>query len=658
MRSWAQKRVPPERLAYGLLAIFSLLVSLLVGWTGYAARINQNFYDLFFRQRGLRPPTDRIVILAIDDATLAEYGSLPLRRSVLARGIQLIRQGEPRLVAVDLLFAEASTPEEDRELERALAGEPEATEPSESGPNFRFQNFRSMTKAAPMVLATALTADSTRRWLDPLPQLAQRAVAVGHVHADPDSDGVSRQVLLAKQAHQQRYWAFALECFRVARGHPSQPLTETETELEVPLDRNPEGTASVPATRAGQRALLIHYAGPEGTFPRIGLAELLQNPSRSRELEGKIVLIGVTAQAAGDRLFTPFSSGVGMPGVEIHANILHTLLSENYLLPADDLDLVLAAVGVVILTAWMLAGLRGVSQAVLLAGIGLVLLGIPYGLFRLGRVWPAFSLLLPYGTTLLLCGSYQLLRVRRKLTDAEGQQQRARQQFQMVAHEIRTPLTAIQGSSELLARYALDGSKREQMLQVIREESQRLGKMVERFLDVEKLAAGQLELRRAPVELSSLLSRTAERLQPTAERKRIRLLQEGPGPKIEVEADADLLEFAISNLLSNAIKYSPAGNVVRWGLEAARGQVQIHVADSGAGLSEEQKRRIFDRFYRTEGARQSDEPGFGLGLAIAREIALHHGGDLSVENEVGSGTRFTLTIPVPNSVSVGNEDVS
>lgn len=347
-----------------------------------------------------------------------------------------------------------------------------------------------------------------------------------------------------------------------------------------------------------------------------------------------------------------------MAGVEIHANILHTLLLEDYLLPVGEVEVVLAMAAVVVATAAVVAGMRGVFQIALLAGIGLAVLAIPYGLFRMGQVWPAVSLVLPYGTTLLFCGTYQQLRVRRKLADAEFRQQRSRQQFQMVAHEMRTPLTAIQGSSELLVRYALDESKREQMLRLIREESERLGKMVERFLNVEKLAAGQLELRLATVELSALLQQVAERLQPTAERKRIRVLLGELMPKIAVEADADLLEFAVSNLLTNAIKYSPAGSCVTLELEAAPGQAQIHVADSGAGLSAEQQRRIFDPFYRTEEAQHSGESGFGLGLAIAREIALKHGGDLTVETQTGSGTRFTLTIPARSSVRIGSGSTS
>src|SRR5258705_11376981 len=102
-----------KRIPYALLALFCLIVSLLAGWSSYATRLNHNFYDLYFRQRGPRPPAQDIVIVAIDDATLARYGSLPLNRSLLARGIQAIQKGQPRLLAIDLLLPDVSTPESD-----------------------------------------------------------------------------------------------------------------------------------------------------------------------------------------------------------------------------------------------------------------------------------------------------------------------------------------------------------------------------------------------------------------------------------------------------------------------------------------------------------------------------------------------------------------
>ena len=342
-----------------LLALFCLVTSLLVGWSSYATRINHNFYDLYFRQRGPRTPAENIVIVAIDDATLARYGALPLNRSLLGRGIRAIQQARPRLVAIDLLLTDVSTPEADRDLQLALDGEPRA------------------------VLSTALEARSGGKWLLPLPGFARVAAAIGHVHADPDSDGVSRQVLLEKQAGRERYWALALECLRVLLGAPQQPITETGNALEVPGNR--QGAARLlPARAATGRALLINYAGRDGTFPQIGLAGLLDNPSLGERLRDKVVLLGVTAQGTGDRLFTPFSSGVGMPGVEIHANILHTLWTGDTLQPAGDLGVALAVLAIVAITTWGLVWFHGFGLIALLIGIGAAVLGGPYWLFLAG----------------------------------------------------------------------------------------------------------------------------------------------------------------------------------------------------------------------------------------------------------------------------------
>src|SRR5205807_4066233 len=135
----------------------------------------------------------------------------------------------------------------------------------------------------------------------------------------------------------------------------------------------------------------------------------------------------------------------------------------------------------------------------------------PYWLFLKGQIWPAFSLRLSFGVTMITCGTYQLFAARRKFSESESRRRRTQQQFQMATHEMRTPLTAIQASSELLSRYPLDEDKRKQMLDLIFDESQRLGKLVERFLSVEKLASGEMELRLAKVDLSSLLASTLQR---------------------------------------------------------------------------------------------------------------------------------------------------
>jgi signal transduction histidine kinase len=614
-----QSRVP-----YLLVALLCLLLSLVAGSTTYATRIDHYFYDQYFHQRGPQHPSGQIVIVAIDDATLARYGALPLNRSLLARAIRAIQQAHPRVIAIDILLTDASTPEADRDLEQALG----------SGRR--------------TVLSTAMDATSGDHWLAPLPQFVSAADAVGHVHADPDSDGVSRRVLLEKWIGHERYWALALECLRMKYGlnaTPPPPVTETEDSIEIPAVGK-LGPYSLPVPRTPGRPMLINYAGPEGTFHEISLVRLLDGAVSRDELIMKTVILGVTAQGTGDRLFTPFSNSVGMPGVEIHANILNTLQGTGPLLPASNLSVTLAVLVIAAATALALAWFHGAGLVAILIGIGVAVLGGPYWMFLRGQVWPAFSLLVPVGTTLLGCGTYQLLAARRGFADSESRRRRSQQQFEMATHEIRTPLAAIQASSELLNRYPLDEAKRRQMVELIYDESQRLGKLVERFLSIERLSAGEIELRRVPVNLAAVVSSTIERLQAAAARKRIVLLREDAIADAPIEGDPELLEFAISNLVTNAVKYSPAGTEVKLLLERDEERVAIHVTDQGPGMNADESRKLFDRFYRTEEAERSGIPGFGLGLAIAREIARHHGGDLSLDTRPGKGSRFTISLPV------------
>ena len=163
---------------------------------------------------------------------------------------------------------------------------------------------------------------------------------------------------------------------------------------------------------------------------------------------------------------------------------------------------------------------------------------------------------------------------------------------------------------------------------------------------VERLSAGEMELRLAPVELAPLLKRIAERIGPLAGRKGLQFREEpGEDAALTVQADAELLEFAVSNLLTNAVKYTPAGGWVRLAWQARDGAAEIVVADNGPGIALPAQKKLFDRFFRTAEAEQSTTPGFGLGLAIAREIITHHGGSIEVTSAPGEGTRFTIQLP-------------
>ncbi len=215
----------------------------------------------------------------------------------------------------------------------------------------------------------------------------------------------------------------------------------------------------------------------------------------------------------------------------------------------------------------------------------------------------------------------------------------------LVSHEMRTPLTAIQGMTELLAAYDVEPGRRREMNLAINDEVKRLTRMITGYLDITRLESGATELRLSPVRAASLLERILILLEPVAAQRKIRLVRSVPADLPPFLADADLLSRAVENLVSNAIKYSPDATAVTLSARAEDEYIAIEVADQGYGISEADIARVFDKFYRVPRVQDADVPGTGLGLALVREIAELHHGSISVRSEVNQGSTFTLRIP-------------
>ena len=154
--------------------------------------------------------------------------------------------------------------------------------------------------------------------------------------------------------------------------------------------------------------------------------------------------------------------------------------------------------------------------------------------------------------------AWQYFVIRRQLLRTESDKQRYQQAIHFVTHEMRSPLTAIQGSSELMGRYALTEEKRKQMALMINNESKRLAKMIQTFLDIERLTDGQMEIKQEPFDLREVLETSVGRVRTLAERKNIRIELDSAEHPRNMRGDRELMEYAVYNLLTNAVKYSPA----------------------------------------------------------------------------------------------------
>ena len=214
-----------------------------------------------------------------------------------------------------------------------------------------------------------------------------------------------------------------------------------------------------------------------------------------------------------------------------------------------------------------------------------------------------------------------------------------------VSHELKTPLTSIQGFSQAI----LDGVSAEpQAVQraatVINDEATRMHRLVEGLLDLARLDTGQVALQRGPTNLTAVLTSVAEKLSLRASEKQIAFrTQIDPLPSMV--ADADRLAQVFTNLLDNALKHTPAGGTVTLTAQLSGGAAVVSVTDTGSGIPAEDLPRIFERFYRIDKSRAAGR-GYGLGLAITKEIIQAHGGTITAESVVGLGAKFTVKLPL------------
>jgi signal transduction histidine kinase len=405
----------------------------------------------------------------------------------------------------------------------------------------------------------------------------------------------------------------------------------------------------VPARRVDARAIYVRRlpGGAEGStgIPRLSILRLHEDPRAAEAFRGKVVFIGVTAQsAARDRLLTPYSSERPMPGVEIHANAFETLAQGRFVTAAGNLEVaalcgllvVLAGVAFAVFTGWT----AYTMGALLLVAAS----GLPYFFFSRDIVFPLTAPALAAWLSVAGAASFQHFVARRQLKRAESEKSRYQQAVHFVTHEMRTPLTAIQGSSELMTRYNLNEDKRKQIADLIHAESRRLAHMIETFLSVERLSAGEMELKRETVLGPDVVNACVARAQPLAERKQIRL-ESDVVEHATLMGDRELLEYAFYNLLTNAIKYSPARTEVTVTGRLENGRFRLSVRDQGIGMDGKEVRDVFRKFYRTKKAVASGEAGTGIGLSIVEQIVTHHGGKVEVESAPGKGSCFTLVLP-------------
>lgn len=323
-------------------------------------RADQLIYDAQLRFWS-RPPAPEILIVAIDETSLASFGRWPWRREVHAHLLRKISAEGPRAVAFDILFAEPDLehPEGDRDLAAAIA---------ESG-----------RVVLPVTMEPPHTGGQPQEIL-PLPAMASAAAGLGHVHVELDPDGIARRLYLYEGLGEAR-WPHLAEAMRIVAG---------ESRLDAP------SMAGSPMVWRRERPVLIPFAGGPGHFPRLSYDQIIRGQYRPGVFRDRYVLIGTTATGLGDALPTPVSGfSHSMPGVEINANVLDALLQGITLAPVPQPLLLVGTLLLAGMPMLLFPYLSPRGSLLATAAMIAVTLGFSGGLLWLAHLWfPPVSALL------------------------------------------------------------------------------------------------------------------------------------------------------------------------------------------------------------------------------------------------------------------------
>jgi len=664
-----------------LVAAAAFGITLVFSHSSFFALIEWKGLDLLFALRGALPASGHIVIVAIDEPSMAEIGQQwPWPRSRHAQLIQKLRQAGARVIGFDLLFTEPSTPDEDQAFARAL------------------YDARNVVLVGVVSAINDPAFRHTTR-IDPAPMFREAALT-GNPSISIDGDGVVRRV--------------------------REPVLGTPPFAAQVLRRfmeNPAATATPQQRPLTQKALsaagLINYRGPARTFKTVSYYQALDYERMLPPglFTDKIVLVGWSLQGTpepqrltGDVFLTPFSwSAEGLfPGVEIQATIIDNLLEEQFIRELDAGPRGLALLGLaLVLSAFFLWISPAAAPFAVILWCSL-LLALAEWVFAMADLWlPVFSgimmVVLTYGGHLLV-RTLTAERERRQLLEAtnreleskvaERTQQLSERHRQLeatyralvntqahlihsekmaslgmlvagVAHEINNPLSYVHSNLEFIedhinhlagtlaapdflsdasgdhpqkiAALAATLQNVRELIASCQEGSQRVKKIV---LDL-RLFSRADDTGLAPTDLHASLESTLNLL---ARQYQDRItIHRDYGVLPLIECYPGQIHQVLMNLLQNAMQAIPDCGEVWIHTESAGDEwVRLVIRDNGVGIAQEDLNRIFDPFFTTKpiGA------GTGLGLSISYGIVKKHGGNIQVRSKIAEGTALILELPV------------
>lgn len=613
----------------------------------FLSRLDQVLYDFTLRAAVKEAARDDIVLVAIDDNSLAEIGYWPWQRSVHAR--LLSRLAQAKAVGMDILFNDENPayPDADAALAREMAAQGHVVLP--------------------------MLFDARRHIAEgPLPILARSAYGVGRIDANPDNDGVIRSVVL----------------------HSSLPSVGVLPHFALAMmQAGGAGAKVLPAqNESSDKPFFISYIGGPQSFPMYTYAAVLNGRVPESAFKDKYVLVGAWASGLNDALPTPFSGRDGtMAGVEILANVLQNALNDSWIrVPGKGLGIALTLIPVLLACAalrWLSP--RHSIAAVLAILVAIIILNwllmsfwcawIPPAAAMVGVVlaypvwnWRSQEAALRYiDRELEVLHQDRLLR----LPDADVQWRTAMDQslsarviklhrsvvllrqavrqreevLRFISHDMRSPQNSILALTEMMRRGQTELSQDEVLARIERYAYGTLG-LVDGFVHLARAEIMQMNCLR--MDLVDLVASVCDERWPLARKHKSEVQFHAAATYAYANVDGGLVSRAIGNLLDNAIQYSPQGSIIRCEVARQGRFWRIAVHDQGPGIEPEQRDALFAPFIRLNGRNPgAHASGSGLGLPFVQTVMLRHDGSIECESVPGQGSIFIALLPANDTAA-------
>lgn len=641
-----QRRTSPPIWRQWLL--LGLVLGGLVLWLsqpGQIPRANAWLQDWATRWHS-RSAAPEVVLVLVDDRSIATIGRWPWRRALHAQMVQHISAGQPQSIALDFLFTEEDLdyPADDLLLAHAM---------QDSG----------------RVVLPISTANGTNSVYLPIAPLAEAAAALAHSRIPHDPDGNVRRFApwLHTPSASWPHMALALPCVERPQLPLCQPPDSSSTDTSWLHTQHPH----------------IGFARRQPSFTHYSYIDVLQGRIPASAFRNKHVLIGASATGLAQTHATPSAPGQpSMSDVELMGHILHGILQGSHLHSAPTW--VNQTFNLAVVLAGLLALLWLGPSAALLACLGLGLLTLAANLVAPMLGW----VLQPAAALLGLISAYPLWSWRRqtaalrflqqemKALQAQGMtlealgdgakgakdfvqqritvvelalqqlhqlQAQREQAMRFISHDIRAPIGAILTSVEMERNFGPTPDAPPLLERVERHAHSAL-RLADDFVHLAR-SLEQPSQQRAPVELGLLIDQALDDVWAMATAHRIRLHWQAQEQEAFTLGDASQLRRALVNLLTNAIKYSPQETDVDVQLQLHDGHWHISVRDQGHGIDEQELPHLFTPFARQKRHEGGPVAGIGLGLAYVATVARQHGGQIQARNHPEGGAEFVLQLP-------------